>query len=135
MSNLVFKKLYLSISLNRFSVKILVVVNESLLLKTIELELLEQGYQVVATMDAQQAIHFLDTEKPDLVICNLMLSNVNDFQMLSSSKDITRKTPVIVLSQLDQQANKDFAGSFGSDGYLTIPFEMIDLSNMARSLL
>ena len=56
--------------------KILVAEDEPMLLKTIELKLKKEGYEVIVTADGRQAAEQIETANPDMVITDIMMHYV-----------------------------------------------------------
>ena len=63
--------------------KILVAEDEPMLLKTIELKLKKEGYEVIATGDGRDAIARIEKDNPDLVISDIMMPYASGLEVVS----------------------------------------------------
>ena len=89
--------------------KILVVEDDIAMRDIVVHKLLAHGYDVQEAPDGKEGLQMINTNKPDLILLDLMLPDVDGFQVLESLRKNTdeaiAKTPVIVLSNL--WSNKD----------------------------
>jgi len=56
------------------------------------------GYQCLATTDPQQALHWLESEHPDLLLTDLRMPEMDGMQMLARAREIDPQMPVVVLT-------------------------------------
>ena len=116
--------------------KILIAEDDPMLLKTIELYLIKEGYEVTATKDGREAVAKIEDTRPDLVITDVMMPWVSGIEIVALIKKRTgRKIPVIVLSVIDQEAVVMQALDLGADDYMTKPFSLKELSTRIKRLL
>lgn len=116
--------------------KILVAEDEPMLLKTIELKLKKEGYEVVSTSDGRQAIEQIEKEVPDLIITDIMMPYASGLEIISFvRKSITRKTPIIILSAMEQEKVVMEAFELGADDYITKPFSLNELAIRVKRLM
>jgi DNA-binding response OmpR family regulator len=89
--------------------KILVVEDDMAMRDIVSHKLIAHGFQVVAAGDGKIGLEMYQKEKPDLVLLDLMMPEMDGFQVLENIRNIGKKlnhhTPVIVLSNL--WSNKD----------------------------
>ena len=116
--------------------KILVADDESnirLLLR----RLLEKDYTIVEATDGQEAIDINRSQKPDLVLMDIMMPRVDGYAACSVIKTdpATREIPVVMLTAIGFELNKDFAKKMGASGYITKPFTLSDLLKIIVPLL
>jgi two-component system phosphate regulon response regulator PhoB len=92
----------------------------------------KQGYETVSVMDGKEAMRVAITEKPDLVLLDWMLPNVNGIDICREMRKNyeLRNTPIIMLTARGDEADKVKGLSFGADDYVTKPFSVPEL--MAR---
>ena len=83
-------------------------------------KLTEGGYEVELARDGAEGLHKALNADPDLVLLDLMLPKVNGLQILAEMRKNpnTRKTPVIVLSNLGQADDATKALQLGADDYV-----------------
>lgn len=79
-----------------------------------------EQFQVVTASDGEEALATAVREKPDLILLDVMMPKISGFDVL----DILRSTPetkttrVVMMTALDQQADKDRSQKLGADEYL-----------------
>ena len=116
--------------------KILVAEDEPMLLKTIELKLKKEGYEVIATGDGRDAIARIEKDNPDLVISDIMMPYASGLEVVSLVKQPGRKTiPIIILSAMEQEKIVMEAFELGADDYITKPFSLNELSMRVKRLM
>ncbi|MBN8719689.1 MAG: response regulator transcription factor [Sediminibacterium magnilacihabitans] len=116
--------------------KILVAEDEPMLLKTIELKLKKEGYEVIATGDGRDAIARIEKDNPDLVISDIMMPYASGLEVVSLVKQPGRKTiPIIILSAMEQEKVVMEAFELGADDYITKPFSLNELSIRVKRLM
>lgn len=100
--------------------KILVVEDETFLVKIYTAKLKKEGYEVVIANDGQEAVTLAEQVKPDLILLDLILPRMNGFEALElmRASPANRTTPVIVLSNLGQEEDIKRAEALGADSYL-----------------
>ncbi len=99
--------------------------NRDLLSRRLE----RQGYRVTVAVDGRQALEFLNREPFNLVLLDLMLPEMNGFQVLERLKaDATLShIPVIMTTALDEADGKQKCLELGAHDYLTKPFNLVQL--------
>ncbi|MEK7136209.1 MAG: response regulator [Patescibacteria group bacterium] len=95
--------------------KILIVEDDEFLRSLTAKRLEKEGYQISIAADGALALTGLTTEKPDLVLLDLLLPNVNGFEVLEKME---KKMPVVVFSNLGQKEDIEKAKSLGADDFL-----------------
>jgi DNA-binding response OmpR family regulator len=95
------------------------------------------GFKVVAAKDGQEAIDKTKKENPDLLILDLMMPKLDGFEVCRMLKfdDNFRDLPIIVLSALDQQQDREKAIKAGADEYFIKPFDLSLLLTKIRNLI
>ena len=114
--------------------KILVVDDEELLVKGIRFNLENEGYEVISGADGQEAIDLTKEEKPDLVILDLMMPNVDGLTACQEIRQFS-EVPIIMLSAKSEDMDKLMGFEQGADDYLTKPFNILELKARIRALL
>jgi DNA-binding response OmpR family regulator len=109
--------------------KILIAEDDALMAKTLETKLKLDGYEVITVQDGRSALKFLETEKPDLIITDIMMPLTSGLELISIIKsDLSKKIPVIVLSGMGEENIVLQAFEMGADDFLTKPFNSSELS-------
>ncbi|MBV8600416.1 MAG: response regulator transcription factor [Candidatus Eremiobacteraeota bacterium] len=109
--------------------RILVVDDESAILQTLRFNLERSGYHVSTAGDGRTALALVASERPDLVILDIMLPVLDGIE---TCKEIRRQSnvPIIMLTAKDQEIDKVVALELGADDYVTKPFSLAEF--MAR---
>ena len=100
--------------------KILIVEDELALLNILRDTLNAQGYEVVKARDGQEGLTLAQTQKPDLILLDLLMPVMDGLAMLKTLKasDWGGKIPVIVLSNLGSDTQIKDAAALGVSDYL-----------------
>jgi DNA-binding response OmpR family regulator len=116
--------------------KILVAEDEPMLLKTIELKLKKEGYEVIATADGREAIARIQETDPDMVITDIMMPYASGLEIVSIvKKPGNKRIPVIMLSAMEQEKVVMEAFELGADDYITKPFSLNELVIRVKRLI
>lgn len=107
--------------------KVLVIEDEASLLETIRLNLELDGFSVETSADGGDAFSLFGTFRPHLVLLDVMLPNVNGFDLCRQFKTLRPEVPVIFLTAKSQSAEKIHGLKLGADDYITKPFELEEL--------
>ncbi|MCF6282282.1 MAG: response regulator [Candidatus Polarisedimenticolaceae bacterium] len=105
--------------------KILVVEDSRLSRKILTQAIVGYGFQVVEATDGTSALHQLEMESPDLVILDLILPDIDGYEVFKRMKKnkATANIPVIILTSRASLLDKLKGRMSGSDEYLTKPFK------------
>jgi two-component system, OmpR family, KDP operon response regulator KdpE len=114
--------------------KILVVDDEPPIRKLLRMGLGTQGYQTIDAADAKAALALIST-KPDLVILDLGLPDMQGLELLRKIRARQADLPIVVLSSRGDEAGKVEALDLGADDYVTKPFGMEELLARVRAAL
>jgi len=100
--------------------KILFIEDESALQKTFGEILKQEGYEMTPALDGEIGLRLAKTQKPDLILLDLILPRVNGFEVLKKLKEdeATKDIPVIVLTNLEGVGDVDKAIELGATTYL-----------------
>jgi len=100
--------------------RILVVEDDKFLRDLLVNKLKDEGLEVGAVTDGKEAYEYLDKDLPDVIVLDLILPDLNGFDILERiTKDArTSGVPVIVLSNLDQKEDIDKAMSLGAVDFM-----------------
>ena len=100
--------------------KILFIEDESALQKTFGEVLGQEGYQVISALDGESGLRLAKSEKPDLILLDLVLPKVHGFEVLKTLKgnEETKNIPIIVLTNLEAIEDVDKAIEIGATTYL-----------------
>ena len=108
---------------------ILAVDDESDLLLIIKTALFSEGYDVVTASNGPDAIALAQEKNPDLIILDMMMPEMNGFEVLDvlRQKDETMSIPVIMLTGVSEKGKIRQALDAGINYYIVKPFEFHNL--------
>jgi two-component system alkaline phosphatase synthesis response regulator PhoP/two-component system response regulator VicR len=117
--------------------KILAVDDDKFIVMVIRVNLEYEGYEVLEAYDGVQALEVIEAEKPDLVVLDIMMPEMNGWDVLSRIRENpeTEFLPVIMLTALAQDRDVEEATLRGADVYLTKPFEPEELILTVKRML
>ena len=114
--------------------KILVVDDEKLVVKGIKFNLEHDGYEVVTAFDGESAVALTSSEKPDLVILDLMMPKLDGLEACMQIRAFSN-VPIIMLTARSTDMDKLMCFECGADDYVTKPFNILELKARIRALL
>ena len=116
--------------------KILAVDDERHIVRLIQVNLERAGYQVVAAYDGEEALKKVESEKPDLIVLDVMMPKMDGFEVLKSLKanSQSKDIPVIMLTAKAQDADVFRGWASGVDCYLTKPFNPMELLTFVKRI-
>jgi two-component system KDP operon response regulator KdpE len=115
-------------------VRVLIVDDEPPIRKLLRMGLTAQGYHVLEAPDGATALNLI-AEKPDLVILDLGLPDMQGLDLLRSIRAQNERVPIVVLSSRGDEAAKVQALDIGADDYVTKPFGTDELLARMRAAL
>lgn len=114
--------------------RVLVVDDDSTILRTLRINLRARGYDVVTVSNGRDAITEATESSPDLILLDLGLPDIDGTEVLRRIR-ATMAVPVIVLSARHESDDKVEALDDGADDYVTKPFAMEELMARVRVAL
>lgn len=117
--------------------KIMIVDDEMATLLPLKRALEAEGYIVIEVINGYEAIKKSKIELPELIVLDLMLPEVDGFEVCAQLKKdaLTEKIPVIMLTAKDEVRNKVKGLEMGADDYVTKPFNLNELKARIRNVL
>ena len=108
--------------------KILVVDDEPHIVQLIKLTISNPNLEIIEAFSGFEALEKVKLKKPDIIILDLMMPNLNGFEVCRKLKSeaITQHIPIIILSAKDQKEDKIKGIKVGADEYITKPFDPIE---------
>src|ERR1035437_9652981 len=103
--------------------KILVIEDEVMVLKSIEFKLKKEGFDVITAPDGKVAYDLLSEETFDMIITDLMIPYYSGLELSNYVRnELKSKVPIIVLSSMGQEESILEAFRLGANDYMTKPF-------------
>ncbi len=117
--------------------KILAVDDEKHILRLVQINLEKAGYEVLTGTNGREAVEKVRAEKPDLVVMDVMMPEMDGFEALQTLKadPATADVPVIMLTAKAQDADVFHGWQSGADLYLTKPFNPTELLTFVKRIL
>lgn len=116
---------------------IAIVDDEPDILELVGINLKKAGFKVKGFPDVESFYRSLQTESPDLVILDLMLPDVDGFEVCKHLKGSEKysSTPIIMLTARTEETEKVLGLELGADDYVTKPFSPRELTARVRAVL
>ena len=115
--------------------KILVVEDEeSILIGIVDL-LKSEGFKVKEAKNGKDAIFLYNNEKPDLIILDIMIPEINGYDVCKEIRKNDPLTPIIMLTAKGQELDKVIGLELGADDYIVKPFGIHELLARIRAVL
>ncbi|KAA3657443.1 MAG: DNA-binding response regulator [Chloroflexi bacterium] len=117
--------------------RILVVDDDKSIVKIVRTYLEQSGYDVLIAYDGESALHSIRSDKPNLVVLDLMLPDRDgwDLTRLIRSDKRTAALPIIMLTARIEDTDKIIGLELGADDYITKPFNAREVVARVRALL
>jgi len=93
-----------------------------------------RGYSVRTAINAHSARHAVESEAPDIIVLDIMLSDGNGLDFCREMREGSR-VPIIFLTALGEKTDVVKGFNAGADGYLTKPFDFDELDARLRAIL
>ncbi len=114
--------------------KVLVVEDDQTLLSVLKYNLNKEGYDVVTATDGARALEVARTEKPELIVLDIMLPKLSGFEVCRIlRREMT--VPILMLTAKTEEIDKVVGLELGADDYVTKPFSMRELLARVRAML
>ena len=114
--------------------KILVVDDETLLVKGIRFNLQNDGYEVITGCDGVEAVELARSQNPDLIVLDVMMPRLDGLEACTKIREFS-SVPIILLTAKADDMDKLLGFDRGADDYLTKPFNVLELKARIRALL
>ncbi len=105
---------------------ILVVDDEAPIVEILKFNLQKSGYKVISAYDGEEGYYLAISEKPDLILLDVMLPKMEGFEVLRKVRE-KQSTPIIMLTARDEEVDKILGLELGADDYITKPFSVREL--------
>ncbi|MDR3688495.1 MAG: response regulator [Fimbriimonas sp.] len=116
--------------------KVLVCDDERHIVRLIQVNLERQGYNVVTAFDGKEGLEKIRSEKPNLVVLDVMMPYMDGFEVLKTIRrePETENLPVIMLTAKAQDKDVFEGYHYGADMYLTKPFNPMELVTFVKRI-
>ncbi len=115
---------------------ILVVDDSSVMVMSLKQTLEMAGFKVETARDGKEALQRVQSGlKPDLVITDVNMPNMNGLEFIRNVRPLLRFTPILVLTTESQAAKRDEAKRLGATGWLVKPVAGPELLKVVKQVL
>jgi len=117
--------------------KILIVEDEESLLKLESILLSSKGYSVTGVMDGKAALEEIKKNRPDLVLLDVMLPEMDGFEVCRRIKEESETAGIPVVMLTAKKSNQDIerGRQVGADAYITKPFKSTRVIEVIQGLI
>jgi putative two-component system response regulator len=115
--------------------KTIMIVDDTEMNIVILVEALQDDYELIVAINGLDAIELLEDQKPDLILLDIMMPEMDGYEVLSKLKknpDLEH-IPVILLSAITDSDSKNKGFSLGAVDYVTKPFEIIEVKARVKT--
>lgn len=116
-------------------IKVLLVEDEATLAMIIQDTLNAEGFSVTIANDGQQGLDLLPQCHPDIVVADIMMPNMDGFEMVRRIRQTDHHTPVLFLTARSAVGDVVQGFELGGDDYLRKPFIMLELMVRIKALV
>jgi len=106
---------------------VLIVEDERPIVEILKFNLKREGYEVLEALDGATGLELGKTKDPDLILLDVMLPEMNGFDVCAALRDYGSAVPIIMLTAREEESDKVFGLESGADDYMTKPFSMREL--------
>jgi DNA-binding response OmpR family regulator len=115
--------------------RILVVEDDVSILAGLSMNLKFDGYEVLQAQDGRAGLRRALDEGPDLMVLDLMLPEMNGYELIKELRRRGNRVPIVVLSAKGMETDKILGLDLGADDYLTKPFGLQELLARIKAVL
>jgi DNA-binding response OmpR family regulator len=114
---------------------VLVVEDDPMIQRGLRDNLLKKQYDVLAASDGEEGYRVALAKKPDLIILDLMLPNMNGLEICQKLRAEGFSAPILMLTARGEESDRVLGLDIGADDYMTKPFSVRELLARVRALL
>jgi two-component system alkaline phosphatase synthesis response regulator PhoP len=115
--------------------RILVVEDDLSILTGLSMNLRFEGYEVLQAQDGRAGLQKAVDERPDLLVLDVMLPELNGYELVRELRRRGLPTPVVMLSARGQEQDKTLGLDLGADDYVVKPFGLQELLSRIKAVL
>jgi DNA-binding response OmpR family regulator len=115
---------------------VLVIDDDPVIVKLLEVNFEMEGYQVLTALDGEAGLQRAHQDRPDVVVLDVMMPGLDGLEVARRlrAQPKTQSLPILLLSAKAQAADVE-AGEQVADGYVTKPFDSLDLLDRVDALV
>ncbi len=105
-------------------IRILVAEDDKDLNRLVSFSLKNEGYDVTACFDGEEALLATERVKYDMILTDIMMPKMDGFELAESIRSFDKSIPIIFMTAKDDKPSKMLGYSIGIDDYVTKPFDV-----------
>ena len=94
-----------------------------------------EGYRVTEAEDGAQALNVISSDRPDAIVLDVMMPELDGYQVCRALRDSGDATPILMLTARDEIDQRVKGLDAGADDYLVKPFALEELLARLRALI
>ena len=112
----------------------ILVADDELYIRLLVRDILESEFTVLEASNGEEAVSVTRAEQPDLVLMDILMPKLDGYTACSAIKnnELTKDTPVVMLTGVGHELNKQLSQEMGATAYITKPFNPEDLLDKVR---
>jgi two-component system alkaline phosphatase synthesis response regulator PhoP len=115
--------------------KVLVVDDEQSIVTLLQYNLEQAGFDVITAMDGEEGRELALTEKPDIIVLDLMLPKMDGMEVCKELRQQRVMTPILMLTAKDDELDKILGLELGADDYMIKPFSPREVIARVKAIL
>lgn len=116
-------------------VKVLIVEDNDKLRRMIDIYLKQNNFKTYTAKDGLEALDILDNNSIDLVICDIMMPNMDGFELIKGLRTVYKELPIIIVTAKESKDDKMMGFKLGTDDYMVKPIDLEELLMRIQALL
>lgn len=108
--------------------------DEPSIVNLIRMNLKLEGYDTVCAYSGREAVEAYAAERPDIVLLDIMLPDMDGYDVLRAIQELDRSAAVIFITANDKRTSKILGLELGADDYITKPFDNKELVLRVKTL-
>ena len=113
--------------------RVLVVDDEQNIVDILRFNLEREGYEVITAEDGIQGLAMARSSDPDLILLDVMMPEMDGFQVCRELRKEDKLTPIIMLTAREEEADRVMGLELGADDYVSKPFSVRELMARVRT--
>ncbi len=114
---------------------ILVVEDDEILNKMMCAKLKQENFTTLSAFDGMEALDILSKEHIDLIICDIMMPNMNGYELTKELRNATYTLPILMVTAKDQMEDLEKGFQAGTDDYMVKPIRLKEMILRVNALL
>ncbi len=113
--------------------RVLVVDDEQNIVDILRFNLEREGYEVITAGDGVQGLAMARSSDPDLILLDVMMPEMDGFQVCRELRKEDKLTPIIMLTAREEETDRVMGLELGADDYVSKPFSVRELMARVRT--